>query len=115
VDVATFDATTAAYRGRGPTADPSFHEAVREMITAAEAPPPVRVVRQRLVVRHVPVDEVDYDWRGDEGRMWVVGSEEHVFGEDMPLKAAYVSRAVSAAREKLGGLMSRGFLGRVGR
>lgn len=110
LDVATYDATTAAYRGTGPSADPTFEASVREMIVAAETEPPARIVRQRLVVRYIPVVEVDYDWRGDPGKLWVVGTEERIFGEDMPLRRAFVSRTVSAARERFGGL-----LGRLGR
>ena len=115
IDVAIYAATTAAYRGRGPSADPEFDEAVRGMIVAAEVSAPARVVRQRLIVRHVPVAQVDYDWRGDPGKLWLVGTEERVFGEDMPLQRAYVSRAVSAAREKFGGLLGRGLMGKFGK
>lgn len=115
IDVATFDAATSAYRGRGPSADPEFDDAVREMLMASKPAAPLRVVRQRLAVRHVPVVEVVYDWRGDEGRLWLVGSEEHVFGHDMPLQGAYVSRTVAAAKEKLSGFIARGVFNRLGR
>ena len=115
IDVATFDAATSAYRGRGPTADPSFDDAVRGLLASAVPEVPLQIVRQRLVVRHVPVVEVDYDWRGDDGKLWLVGSEEHVFGSDMPLQGAFVSRTVAAAREKVSGFIARGFFSRLGK
>lgn len=111
VDAATYDATVSAYRGRGPAGDPAFEGAVREMVAAVDVTEPARIVRQRLVVRHVPVMEVAYDWRGDPGTLWVVGTEERVYGRDMPLQRAYVSRAVSAARQRFGGLIGRGMFG----
>ncbi len=115
ITIEMYEATTAAYRDRGPSADPSFEEALRAMIAAARVQEPSRAVRQRLVVRHIPVLEAHYDWRGDPGRFWLVGSEERVFGEDMPLRGAYVSRAVSAARERVEGMLGRGWLDRFGK
>jgi hypothetical protein len=60
------------------------------------------------VVRYVPVVEVEYDWRGDPGKLWLVGTEERVFGRDMPLKGAFVSRTVSAARKRFEGWFGKG-------
>jgi hypothetical protein len=107
MDVATYDATTGAYRGRGPS-DPEFEGQVRDLVAGKEATPPARIVRQRLVVRYVPVVEVEYDWRGDPGKLWLVGTEERVFGRDMPLKGAFVSRTVSAARKRFEGWFGKG-------
>lgn len=115
LDTAIYDASTAAYRGRGPAADPDFERSVREMIDAVQVDEPARIVRQRLIVRHLPVAEVTYDWRGDPGTFWLVGTEERVWGEQMPLQGAYVSRAVSAARKRFGGMIGQGLLDRFGR
>lgn len=104
VDAATYDATMSACRGRGPAPDEGFELAVRAMIVGVRVEGPSKVVRQRMIVRHVPVDEVQYEWRGDPGRFWLVGTDEQVYGDDMPLQRAFVSRAVSAARERFGGL-----------
>ena len=115
LDTTVFDASTAAYRGRGPSADPEFDRAVREMIASVRVDEPARIVRQRLIVRHLPVIEVSYDWRGDPGTFWVVGTEEHVWGDQMPLQGAYVSRAVSAARKRFGSMIGDGLFSRLGR
>jgi hypothetical protein len=100
VDTAIFDAATQAYRGQGPS-DPEFEQNVRDAIANQQATHPSRIVRQRLIVRYVPIVQVQYDWRGDPGTLWIIGTEERVYGTDMPLQGAFVSRTVSAARNRL--------------
>lgn len=58
-----------------------------------------------MVVRRVPVHEVRYTWRGKGGRLWLVGSDDLVHGQEEPLTGALFSRTVSEVKVRLDSLL----------
>lgn len=44
------------------------------------------IVRQRHILRAVPVSEICYEWKETSGRYWVCGHDHQVYAPDYPQK-----------------------------
>jgi len=83
------------YRGEV-RVSPEVHDAANELILSHRFPQAVRLHRQRLMVRGIPVLELHYRWGKETRRFWVFGFDHQVHAPDYPLSIVRVALAVAA-------------------
>eukprot|EP00007_Cunea_sp_BSH-02190019_P007473 CAMPEP_0174230438 /NCGR_PEP_ID=MMETSP0417-20130205/1211_1 /TAXON_ID=242541 /ORGANISM="Mayorella sp, Strain BSH-02190019" /LENGTH=339 /DNA_ID=CAMNT_0015308133 /DNA_START=117 /DNA_END=1136 /DNA_ORIENTATION=+ len=65
--------------------DASINSAANELMARGSCPPDERLLRQRMMIRAVPVYRVQYRWKDDRLRTaWVYGTERRVYEKDFP-------------------------------
>jgi hypothetical protein len=85
------------YRGSGGRVSPEVDAAVNRLLSSHRLAPEQRLLRQRLVVRGVPVHEVRYRYRGEQRSFWIYGSDLRVHAPRFPASPLRVTGALGAA------------------
>ncbi|MFO0610291.1 MAG: hypothetical protein U0324_44435 [Polyangiales bacterium] len=86
----------SAYRGGG-RLSPRLAACVEELMGSAALPNGVRLLRERLVVRSIPIHVGTYEWGGRERRFWLLGADTIVHAPDYPVSWARVGAAAAGA------------------
>jgi hypothetical protein len=60
------------------------NESANGLMKEGAVPPTERLLRQRMLIRAVPVFKVDYQWKGKVQSFWVYGNERAVYERDYP-------------------------------
>lgn len=82
----------SAYRGGG-ALSPRVAAAVESLMASVEVAPGEKLLRQRLVVRAVPIHAASYVWGGRQRRFWVLGANQLVHAPDYPVSWSRVGLA----------------------
>ena len=72
------------------------HDAANELIRSHCFPQEVKLHRQRLTVRGIPVVELHYGWGKETRRLWVFGFDRRVHAPDYPLSIVRIALAIAA-------------------
>ncbi len=94
----------SAYRGGG-RLSPRVAAAVEELMGPAALPAGERLLRQRLVVRTIPIHVGTYEWGGRERRFWMLGADPIVHAPDYPVSWGRVGAAAVGAVTAVAGAL----------
>lgn len=78
------------FRGARTRVNALVNDAINELLVSQQPPPGARLLKQRVIVRSVPVDEVTYRWAGATRAFWVYGTERWVHAPDFPVSIVRV-------------------------
>ena len=78
------------------------HDVANELIRSHRFPRDVKLHRQRLTARGVPVLEVHYQWGKETRRFWVFGLDRQVYAPSFPLSIARLAIVASAVVAAVG-------------
>ena len=103
VNQGTSEGRGGPYRGGGGRVNAEVNQVANRLIASHRFPGGVKLHRQALVVRAVPVYEARYRWGKETRRFWIYGTDEQVYAPKYPLSIVRLGMAIGIPTAVLGG------------